>query len=133
VGALMAVASVLGRELLGALFPDTRIFYVVSILIVYAVGSFVGFLLQEAYTFARVPASQRRISVIAFYAVAASVGILTAGFAYVLRYALAFEDIFSPYGAAAAFACSALVMSVLSYYLSARFVFAPDIARSRGT
>lgn len=119
----MAVASIVARELLGALFADTKSSYVITILIVYGVGTFVAFRLQEAFTFARVPASERRASVLAFYVVVVIVGFLTAGIAYVLRYFLGFESLFRPYGGAASFACSTLITSVVSYVLSSRFVF----------
>lgn len=123
VGAIMAIASVAGRELLALLFPDTRPFYLATILIVYGVGTFLGFRLQETFTFSRVPATNRHASLIGFYAVAVSVGILTAALAYFFRYDLGFENIFAPMGAAAAYACSTLITSVASYSLSARFVF----------
>ncbi len=119
----MAIASVFARELLAVFFPDTRLFYVITILIVYGAGTFVSFRLQEAIAFARVPAYRRRESVIAFYGVAVFVGVLTAGLAALLRYPLGFERIFTPFGAATSYAASTLLTSVLSWYLASRLVF----------
>jgi len=123
----MAIASVAGRELLGAMLPDTRGYYVLTILIVYGVAIYVGFHLQESLTFARVPAARRRASAVAFCAVVTFVGFLTAGLAYVLRYPFGFDELFRPYGGAASYALATLITSVVSYGLSARFVFVQHV------
>jgi hypothetical protein len=123
VGTFMAIASVVGRELLALLLPDTHLNYLMTILVVYGLGTFVAFRLQESFTFSRVPASNRRTGVFGFYVVAVLVGFLTAALAYLFRYELGFEKTFAPRGAAASYAASTLITSVASYGLSARFVF----------
>lgn len=126
----MAVAAVAGivtvglRELIALALPrDTPFTFTLSVLLAYCCGIVLNFAGQARFTFGAARARQPIASFTAFAAIAALGAVLTAALSRILRYDAGFDAVFGRLGPAAAFACATLCVSVVSYTLSARYVF----------
>ncbi|MCB1877119.1 MAG: GtrA family protein [Chromatiales bacterium] len=121
-GGLSALVTIGLRELFAALLPaDDRFYFVLSIVLAYAVGIAMNFFFQKQITFRSNNAS--RSAFVRFVAVALVGLVLVAALSYVLRYPVGFERWFAPYGDTLAFAAAALATSLATYALNAWLVF----------
>jgi putative flippase GtrA len=124
VGGFVGVVTVACRELLGhVLHADTPQAYSLSVVVAYAVGLVLSFLINHRFTF-KEPAAQRSWRKFAqFVAVALTGMLITWALSLALRYGLRLDAVIGPAAKLAAFATAALASSALTYPLSSLFVF----------
>ena len=132
VGAFVGLLTVGLRELIGRALPaDNPLTYSASVLVAYAFGIALSFVLQRRLTFADAHV-ERPTAAFAMFGVVAAVG---AGVTWLLslafRYWLGLDRWLGPFGASVAFGAAALCAAALSYQLNARLVFFVPPARRR--
>jgi len=124
VAAVVGVITVALRELVGSLLPrDTPTFYAVSVIVAYACGVVLNYVLQSRFTFGASGGvnSPRRFFAFAMTAVCSS--LLTVALSYLLRYQLGLGELFGAWGSTAAFCAAAIIVSIVSYSINAKYVF----------
>lgn len=123
VGAFVGVVTVACRELIaGLLRSDTVLSYSFSVGAAYTAGILLSFALNSELTFRRV---ERPWAALPRFAAVALLGLGTTwALSLALRYGLALDAVLGPRADAAAFIVAALCASLLTYSLTARFVFA---------
>jgi putative flippase GtrA len=104
---------------------DTPVFYSLSVIIVYAIGILLSFLLHQRYTFRIRSSSGRGLGL--FFAVALGGAGLTWLLSVLLRYGLAFDALFGELGGTTAFALAALLSSLATYAANGRLVFRREL------
>lgn len=124
VGAFVGVVTVACRELIaGLLQTDTMLSYTVSVGAAYTAGILLSFALNSGLTF-RQMRGERRLRALPRFAAIALLGLgTTSALSLALRYGLALDAVLGSLADAAAFVAAALCASVLTYSLTARFVF----------
>src|SRR5690606_9673206 len=122
VGAFVGVVTVACRELIaGLLRTDTVLSYSVSVGAAYTAGILLSFALNSELTFRQ----SRPWAALPRFAAIGLLGLATTwALSLALRYGLALDAVLGPLGDAVAFITAALFASVLTYSLTARFVFA---------
>lgn len=124
VGAFVGVVTVACRELIaGLLQTDTMLSYTLSVGAAYTAGILLSFALNSGLTF-RQRRGERRLRALPRFAAIALLGLgTTSALSLALRYGLALDAVLGSLADAAAFVAAALCASVLTYSLTARFVF----------
>ncbi len=124
IGALVGVVSVGCRELTGYLLAaDTAGSYSVSVAVAYTVGIVLSFLLNRRFTFGGDDGS-RNWRIFSRSAAIAVVGLVATWLlALVLRYGTHLDARIGSAAKLVAFVAAALLSSLLTYPLNARFVF----------
>ena len=124
VGAFVGIVTVGCRELIGHLLVvDNRQTYSLSIVLAYAIGIALSFLLNQRFTFGG-SSSPRSWSRFAGFVVLALLGMaLTWLISLLLRYGLHLDALLGERARMAAFAGGALLSSALIYPLNSLFVF----------
>jgi putative flippase GtrA len=127
VGALVGGVTVGLRELIARLLAvDSAWCYSLSVVLAYLVGIVLSYILNRRLTFRQVGASTDP-SAFAFFAAIALLGTFcTWAFSLLLRYGAHFNALLGGFAAAAAFALAAVISTLITYPLNARFVFRPD-------
>jgi len=123
IGSIVAVIAVILREGIAWLIGDSPLYYMLSVAIVYIIGTLLSFILHRFITFKEkhVPFSFKKFYI---FTVVAMLGmLLTAAVSAMFRYILYFDLIFLSYSGTISFCVAALLTSVISYYLNARFLF----------
>jgi putative flippase GtrA len=122
VGAVVGFITIGLREIAGWLLPaDNPQFYLFSVVLAYAFGIVLNYLLQRALTFRYASPDGRQLT---FFVIVALIGaIATALLALVFRYGLPLDLWWGRWSPALAFAAAALASSLLTYWLNAQFVF----------
>lgn len=124
VGAFVGILTVGCRELIGRiLVVDTRLTFTVSIVLAYAFGITLGFLLNHRFTFDADGTSRNAGMFLRFVVVAVIGLVLTWLLSFTFRYAANLDAQIGPAAKPAAFAIAALLASLITYPLNARFVF----------
>lgn len=124
IGALVGVATVCFREFAAFCLPaDNAVFYVVSILLAYAFGIILSFSLQLFFTFHRRPGDRNLETFGRFLLVAVLGAASTSALASLIRYGMDLDVFLGDTAATGAFIAAAFLSSVLTYALSAQFVF----------
>lgn len=124
VGALVGILTVGCRELIGRiLIVDTRLTFTVSVVLAYAFGITVSFLLNRRFTFDGQGTSHNAGTFLRFVAIALVGLVLTWLLSFTFRYAANLDAQIGPAAKPTAFAVAALLASLLTYPLNARFVF----------
>lgn len=133
IGAFVGVVTVGCRELIGHLLAaDTRRNYSASVVIAYAVGIALSFLLNHRFTF-QANAESRNWRKFLQFAAFAIVGLVaTWGLSLALRYGTHLDALIGPAARPLAFATAAFLSSLLVYPLNSRFVFADSGEMARG-
>lgn len=123
VGTVVGVITVAIREGVGALLRgDTPFNYAVSVLIAYGCGIILSYVWQARFTFRQKgQPGMGRFSLFAILAVGSS--LFTMLLSRLLRYEAGFDFLFGNFGAGLAFACAAVLVSIVSYSVAARYVF----------
>ena len=122
VGGFVALVTVAVRELVGYLLgADTAANYSISILFAYVVGIISNFVLNARFTFRSRDASWSRF--VLFLGVAFASLLSTWLLSLIFRYGVGLDAMIGKYGPTVAFASAALVSSVITYRLTALFVF----------
>jgi len=129
VGAIVSVTAIVAREIIGFMLPsDTQIYYVLSVLIVYAGGIIMSFAGHYRVTFSHIRQKQKLMTSIFSFTLIAFVGmIVTALLSYVIRYNLDLGFIPGKYSAAISFGIATVVASLITYTLNARYTFAESV------
>ena len=124
VGLIVGVIAIGLRELIGRALPaDTPIYYSLSVILVYAIGILLSFVLHSRFTFGA-GANDASIVRLASFSVVAMVGaLITWLVSMVCRYQLGFDDHFDAASGAIAFAVGAVTASLATYVLNAHLVF----------
>jgi putative flippase GtrA len=124
IGAFVGIVSVGCRELIGYLLAaDTAWNYSVSVAFAYAVGIMLSFLLNHRFTFGG-DDSSRNWRIFARFAAIAVVGLVATWLlALALRYGTHLDARIGSAAKLVAFVAAALLSSLLTYPLNARFVF----------
>jgi putative flippase GtrA len=131
VGAFVAVMAIGARELIAAMFTaDTTLSFSVSVALAYALGIALSYVLNSRFTFraANRVHDWRRLA--AFITIAGVGMVSTWILSLTIRYVTPVGTIFGRASAAAAFAFAALLSSLLTYPLNARWVFHPRTQRN---
>lgn len=125
IGAVIALFAILMRELIGAFLPQTKFYYILSILIVYAIGIFLSFELQQKFTFKKV--DKRKNKIIIFFVIAICVAFLSSCLSYFIRYFTNIEVyVGESLSATLSFSISVVFCSFLSFVLNKKMVFSED-------
>jgi putative flippase GtrA len=124
VGALAGLLTIGLRELIALALPsDTPLYYSLSVLIAYALGTLASYVLHHGFTFQ----SSHDLHNVTVFLSFVVVGVVGAASTWALSlfflYSLDFGGLFGRLGGAAAFAFAALLSSVLTYMLNALLVF----------
>ncbi len=123
-GTFVGISAVLLREGIVTLLPaDTPTYYIISVLFVYVVGMILSFLLQGVFTFHIRKVDRMRTMFGPFIIVALVGASSTSLLSLLFRYWMWFDMLFGKLGGSAAFAAATFTSSVVSYWMSARFVF----------
>jgi putative flippase GtrA len=123
-GAIVAAATLGCRELIDRLLAaDNAAYYSLSIVVAYALGILLSFLLNRRFTFQSSNADRDWSKFGVFVAVALVGLVSTWAFSLALRYGLPLQESFGQASATVAFATAALLSSAITYPLSALFVF----------
>ena len=112
------------RELIDRLLAaDTVLYYSLSVVLAYAVGVLLSFLLNRRFTFEKPGSDQGFSKFVLFVAIALAGLVSTWLLSLALRYGLGLQESLGEASAAIAFATAALLSSAITYPLSAWFVF----------
>ena len=124
IGAFVGIVSVGCRELIGhLLIADTRRNFSISVGVAYAIGITLSFFLNHRFTFGGDDSSRKWQNFCQFAAIAVVGLVLTWILALGLRYGTHLDVHIGRAARPVAFATAALLSSVLTYPLNARFVF----------
>jgi putative flippase GtrA len=124
IGSVVGIATVLVRELISIMLDaDDKVEYLITICGAYGFGIIASFTLQRLFTFRNHGESRARDPFILFTLVALAGGALVALLSFLLRYTLLFDTLFNEYAATVAFIIASLLVSVVSYWVNAKFVF----------
>ncbi|HFD11031.1 MAG TPA: GtrA family protein [Crenotrichaceae bacterium] len=124
IGSMVGIATVLVRELISILLKsDGRMDYLISICGAYGFGIIASFTLQRLFTFRNHGKKRARDHFIPFTLVALGGCILVALLSFLLRYTLLSHPIDNEYAATIAFITASLLVSIVSYWVNAKFVF----------
>jgi putative flippase GtrA len=124
IGAIVGLLTVTIRELVGLALPaDAPTSYSASVVIAYGLGILSSYELNRRFTFRSSAPLRRRDGLLPFVACA----IVGLGCTWVLsllfRYGFSLDAVIGRPARAVAFAAAALLSSLVTYTLSARFVF----------
>jgi len=124
IGGLVGITTVALREAIAAYISvDTPKTYLFSILLVYALGIIVSFILHRTITF-NIGTEDNRWYMFGRFIIVALIGaVSTSLLAVLLRYWLGFNLLFGRFGASIAFAAAACASSIITYWANAQFVF----------
>lgn len=127
IGAIVALFAIVTRELIGRVLPQTRFNYVLSILIVYTIGIFLSFELQQKFTFNKIDKDKRKSKIFAFFVIAILIAILSSSLSYYIRYYMNIDEyINKEFSAGLSFSISVVFCSVLSFILNKKIIFNED-------
>ena len=118
------MVTVACRELIGRfLIADTMANYSLSVVLAYAIGILLSFLLNRRFTFQTRGTNRDWSKFLLFVAIAIAGLVSTWLLSLTLRYGLRLDAWSGEASAAIAFAAAALLSSAITYPLSALFVF----------
>jgi len=124
VGLFVGILAIVLRELIARALPaDSPTYYSVSVVLVYAAGILLAFVLHSRYTFGVEANSTGPGKLAPFVAVALVGAFVTWLVSFICRYALGFDAFFGALSGSAAFAAGAVTASLVSYALNAHVVF----------
>ena len=123
VGAFVGIMALAALALLEAIFPASRIAYVVSIVGVYGAGIVLNYVLQKTFTFSVKSDLDLKRSLGRFVVVALVGALLTISLSYALRYHLCWASELLLLAGPASFGMACLVASILTFYLNRTWVF----------
>ncbi len=124
IGSLVGIATILVRELIASMLgADDKVDYLITICGAYGFGIIASFTLQRLFTFPDHGNRRARDHFVLFTLVAIAGGVLVALLSFVFRYALLTDPLFIQYAASIAFITASLLVSVLSYWVNAKYVF----------
>jgi putative flippase GtrA len=127
VGAFVGLASVGFREVIGRmLVADSAGYYSLSVVLAYALGIALSFILNRRHTFNQRDTSASFSSFALFVLIALLGAFCTWALSLLLRYGAHLNALLGNSAAAVAFALAALLSTVITYPLNARFVFRGD-------
>jgi len=123
IGGIVGLVSC--RELMGRmLIADSRAGYSLSVILAYVMGIALSFFLNRRHTFAQ---SDKALAGYSNFPLFALIALLGAACTWVLslllRYGTHLNALLGDYAAAVAFALAAVLATVVTYPLNARFVF----------
>lgn len=124
-GTVVGITVVLLREVLALFLPDQPIWYVFGIMVVYVVGIALSFQLQRRYTFSRGGHESLVIAFTQFGMVSIVGAVLVGMLSFGIRYGLDLDRITGSFAPTIAFVVAALLASVATFLLNARWVFRP--------
>ncbi len=124
IGSLVGIATILVRELIASMLgSDGKLDYLITICGAYGFGIIASFTLQRLFTFRDHGDRRARDYFVLFTLVAIAGGVLVALLSFVFRYALLADSLFNQYAPSVAFITASLLVSVLSYWVNAKYVF----------
>lgn len=128
IAGFVGVVTVAIRELIGLLLGnDTPMHYAVSVLVAYGCGIALNYLCQARFTFRMTSSAHLKTHsswrFFTFAVVAIATSLLTALLSHLLRYHAGFDAALGSWGSASAFATAALITSIVSYSVNARYIF----------
>jgi putative flippase GtrA len=125
VGSLIGCAAIAARELVGMLLhSDTPVFYLASVVVVYAGGIIASFCGHYRVTFSHVRHRRATLESIGKFVGIALIGmIITALLSYQIRYHLGLQPFVGKALPALAFGAAALLASFITYKLNSKFIF----------
>lgn len=125
VGAAVGVAAIIAREIIAYLMPaDTPVYYLISVVLVYAGGIIASFHGHYRVTFSHIRNKRAALKSIGRFTIIAIIGMLiTTLLSYQIRYATGMEPILGKLLPAFAFATGTVIASVATFLLNARYTF----------
>jgi putative flippase GtrA len=124
VGAFVGIVTVAARELIGHLLPaDSVLYYSLSVVIAYALGIVLSYVINQQFTFTNRGPGASSVSFLLFVVVALIGALSTWLLALLFRYGAHLGVLLGDWTAAVAFALAAVVSTLITYPLNARFVF----------
>lgn len=127
VGSAVGVATVLMRELISLILgSDGKTEYLMTICGAYAFGIIASFILQSRFIFNKQAEDASGSQFVRFVVIAMAGGGLVAILSFLLRYAFLVNltvAILNQYAATIAFVTATLLVSLISYWVNATFVF----------
>jgi putative flippase GtrA len=124
IGSLVGIATILVRELIASMLgSDGKLDYLITICGAYGFGIIASFTLQRLFTFRNDEGKRASGHFVLFVLVAMTGGALVALLSFVFRYALLNDSLFNQYTPTLAFIAATLLVSVLSYWVNAKYVF----------
>jgi putative flippase GtrA len=124
VGGFVGVVTVASRELIGrVLHADTPQAYSLSVVVAYALGLVLSFLINHRFTYNGSASGRSWRKFVQFVAVALIGMLITWALSLALRYGLRLDSLIGPSAKPVAFATAALLSSALTYPLNSWFVF----------
>lgn len=130
VATVVGVITVAIREIVGYLLGEhTPAHYAVSVLIAYGCGIVINYLWQGNLTFGKHRGERSLDRFGLFTVVAVGASLLVALLSRLFLYEAGFDAFFGEFGPALAFAFAAVLISPVSYAVSARYVFPSKTSR----
>ena len=124
VGTFVGLVTVGLRELIGRILgADNATYYSLSVVLAYAVGIVLSYALNRRATFGADSSSATVTAFVLFTAIALLGTASTWAFSLLIRYGAHLSVLLGNFAAAAAFALAAVVSTLITYPLNARFVF----------
>lgn len=126
IGAVVGIAAIIGRELIAMLLPsDTPEYYALSVSVVYAFGILSSYVGHRKVSFSHVDMNGQSTaaSMTAFTGIAILGLVCTTGLSVCIRFFFPIMEVFGSYAGAASFAFGALITSIITFSLNARYTF----------
>jgi putative flippase GtrA len=129
VGASVGLITVGFREVIGRLLGvDTAFHYSVSVIVAYALGVVLSFLINQRVTFEAISGSHQWRMFFRFIAIALLGLVMTWLLSIAVRYGIRLDDLTGRFAAALSFGTAAFLSSLITYPLNALLVFRKALA-----
>lgn len=97
VAAVLGISLISLRELIAYFLPDTKYYYIITVVFVYIIGIVLSFEFQEKITFEKIPQKYRMKKRLLFLLISVVTAIISTILAYLIRYYTNIIDYFRQY------------------------------------
>ncbi|MFO1391450.1 MAG: GtrA family protein [Agitococcus sp.] len=126
VAAVLGISLISLRELIACFLPDTKYYYIITVVFVYIIGIVLSFEFQEKITFEKIPQKYRMKKRLLFLLISVVTAIISTILAYLIRYYTNIIDYFRQYAGMVSLGGSVFICSIFSFFMNKIFVFNDD-------